>query len=46
MTKLVIPRHMLLGFYQEQPEAPKQTALKDLWTGSVPFLVDLNLHVE
>lgn len=30
MTKLVSPRYMLLGFYQEQPEAPKQTALKDL----------------
>lgn len=29
MTKLVTARHMLWGFYQEQPEVPKQTALKD-----------------
>lgn len=30
-----------LGFYQEQPEAPKQTALNDLWTGSVFPLLTL-----
>lgn len=30
-----------LGFHQEQPEAPKQTALKDLWTGSVFPLLTL-----
>lgn len=35
-----------LVFHQEQPEAPKQTALQDLWAGSVPSLVDLNLYAE